>query len=60
MTPNEIQLFYGEYNASTYTTKKLLYDDPTSRYFNLKKGDVIRLIRPSPTAGEGIDYRVVF
>ena len=34
-------------------------DDPISKKLNLKIGDVIKIIRKSPTLGESIYYRVV-
>lgn len=59
LTPTEMEQFKNEYNATDYTTKKILRGDPISKYFALKKGDIIRIIRPSPTSGEAIDYRIV-
>lgn len=59
LSPVEMDQFKSEYNATDYTTKKLLRSDPIAKYFALRKGDIIRIIRPSPTAGEAIDYRIV-
>lgn len=59
LTPSEMEKFKNEYNATDYTTKKLLRSDPIAKYFALRKGDIIRIIRPSPTSGQAIDYRVV-
>lgn len=59
LSPSEIEKFKKEYNATDYTTKKMLRSDPVAKYFALKKGDIIRIIRPSPTSGEAIDYRIV-
>jgi DNA-directed RNA polymerase subunit H (RpoH/RPB5) len=59
LSPKEMEAVKSEYNITDYTTKKLLKTDPVTRYFALKKGDIIRIIRASPTSGEGIDYRVV-
>lgn len=59
LSPLEIEQFKKEYNATDYTTKKMLRNDPVAKYFALKKGDILRIIRPSPTSGEAIDYRII-
>lgn len=60
LSPKEKELVMKEYNLSEYTMKKIKSSDPISKYFALKKGDVLRIIRPSPIAGETIDYRVLY
>lgn len=60
LSPKETELVKKEYNITDYTTKKILKIDPIVKYYGLKKGDYIRIIRPSPTAGEVCDYRIVF
>lgn len=59
LSPSEMEKFKSEYNATDYTTKKMLRSDPISKYYALRKGDIIRIIRPSQTSGEAIDYRIV-
>lgn len=59
LSEEEMSQFKLEYNATDYTTKKLMRRDPVVKYFALRKGDIIRIIRPSPTSGEAIDYRIV-
>ena len=59
LSPSEMEKFKAEYNATDYTTKKMTRSDPVAKYYALRKGDIIRIIRPSPTSGESIDYRVV-
>lgn len=58
LSPAEMERFKLEYNATDYTTKKMNRNDPVAKYFALRRGDIIRIIRPSPTAGEAIDYRI--
>jgi len=59
LSPAEMKQFKLEYNVTHYTTKKLTRNDPIAKYFALKKGEIIRIIRPSQTSGEAIDYRIV-
>lgn len=60
LTPEEMNLVRSEYNVNDYTLDKMGHNDPIARYFGLKKGDVIKIIRPSETSGIAIAYRVVF
>ena len=38
---------------------KLFVTDPMARYYNLKKGDIVRVIQPSETTGYAARYRIV-
>lgn len=59
--PKEIErLKDSEKGFNEYTCLKILKTDPISKYFNLKKGDIIKIIRPSPTAGYVPAYRIVY
>jgi DNA-directed RNA polymerase subunit H (RpoH/RPB5) len=59
LSPSEKQRFLNEYNVTKYSAKKMNKNDPIARYYALKKGDVVRIIRSSPVSGESIDYRMV-
>ena len=38
---------------------KMLISDPISKYYNLKIGDIIKIIRTSPLSGEVISFRII-
>lgn len=59
LSPAEMALVKTEYNATDYTIKKILRSDPIVKYYALRKGDIIRIVRASPTSGLAIDYRIV-
>lgn len=55
----EMDALKKEYNITNKQFMKLERADPVTKYFNLKRDDIIRIIRPSPTAVRGITYRIV-
>ena len=59
LNPKEMDQIKAEYNITDYTIEKIMKNDPITKYFALKKGDMIRIIRASPTSGEAIGYRIV-
>ncbi len=48
-----------KYNISLKELPKILKDDPAITNLKVKPGDVIKIIRKSPTAGEAVFYRGV-
>lgn len=59
LSPTEMEQFKSEYNVTDYTCGKMVRNDAITKYYGLKKGDIIRVIRPSSTSGRGIGYRIV-
>jgi DNA-directed RNA polymerase subunit H (RpoH/RPB5) len=59
LSPTEMELVKKEYNINEYTSLRLQRSDPITKYFALKKGDIIKIIRPSPISGSSIVYRMV-
>jgi DNA-directed RNA polymerase I, II, and III subunit RPABC1 len=55
---NEIKSILDNYCLkSKFQLPLMLKTDPVSRYFGLKNGDIVKIIRNSPTSGEYIVYR---
>jgi DNA-directed RNA polymerase subunit H (RpoH/RPB5) len=59
LDPEEIKQVLASYQQTKNDTKKMFDTDPASLYLNLKKGDMVRIIRNSEQTGKSIDYRVV-
>jgi len=55
---DKAQLF-EKYHVTSKEMPKILKTDAALRELEPKPGDVIRIVRKSPTAGESIFYRVV-
>ena len=59
LSDKERQELFEKYGISMRELPKIVKDDPAIASLDLKHGDVIRIIRKSPTAGESIFYRAV-
>ena len=55
----EIEELKESYRFNPKNAKRMYIDDPISRYYYLKAGDIVRIERPSITSGYSIDYRVI-
>jgi DNA-directed RNA polymerase I, II, and III subunit RPABC1 len=54
----EIKSILTNYSLKTkFQLPLILKSDPVSRYYGLKNGDIVKIIRNSPTSGEYIIYR---
>jgi DNA-directed RNA polymerase subunit H (RpoH/RPB5) len=55
---DDFKKFCEMYNCKKRNIPKLFTTDPMARYYNLKKGDIVRVIQPSETTGYAAFYRI--
>jgi len=55
----EVEKLLKTYKIRKEQLPRILVDDPVAKAIGAKEGDVIKIIRKSPTAGESVMYRVV-
>jgi DNA-directed RNA polymerase subunit H len=59
ISEKEKEVLFARYNISIKELPKIFKNDPAIKSLNAKPGDIIKIIRKSPTAGESIFYRGV-
>ena len=59
MTTEEKQELLLRYKLKDNQLMRIQQGDPVARYFGLKRGQVVKIIRSSETAGRYISYRLV-
>jgi len=58
LTDKETEQYLTEYHIRRLELPRILTSDPIAKYYNVKPGQIVKIIRPSVTSGEEIIFRV--